>query len=205
MTALAILAPTGCSGHSNTPGALQARSLGIEPVVLPGYYTTAVYAHEPEGDTRFLLTDIPLKDLLSGNVINGQAMHIELLWTPRAGKTPMDADATNISIRHIIVSDGEVGLYGGAGFALLSGQPGCQTLKLSVRDASTRLIESTDNFNDLLSPAQLTGSFAAKLDPKEAQRVYRALSQFVTNATGRSRLVKIEESPAIASTGLLIR
>jgi hypothetical protein len=102
----------------------------------------------------------------------------------------MDASATNAIIRHVVISSGEVGVYGGAGFALPKGDPGDDTLKVSLRDATVRLLEATDGFADPLSPARVTGAFSAEHDPKLARKVHRAISQLVTNALGRSRFVR---------------
>ena len=189
LMSLLLLSLIGCSGGGGPVGQLRAISLGDSPVELGATYITAVYSHDPSGDTSFFLSDVPMKQLLKGNVTQGQIMHIELLWVPKAGATPMDSSATNASIRHIIISDGEVGVYGGAGFAMPRGKPGAETLTVALRDATMRLLESTDGFADLLSPAQITGTFTAELDAKTARKVHRAVSQLVTNALGRSRFV----------------
>ena len=105
----------------------------------------------------------------------------------------MDSSATNVSIRHIIIADGEVGVYGGAGFAMPRGEPGKKKLPIALKDGTVRLLESTDGFNDLLSPAKITGDFTAYLQPETARMIHRAISQLVTNALGKSRLVMGDE------------
>ncbi len=186
----------GCAGFSGGGGKLRAESLGGDPVVLGTQYTTVVYEHKSDGETSFFLSDIPVEELLAGNVRQGQVMHIDLLWAPKAGATPMDSSATNVSIRHVIISDGEVGVYGGAGFAMPRGKPGKGKLPVALQDSTVRLLESTDGFQDLLSPAKVTGDFTAYHDAELARKIHRAISQLVTNALGRSRLVMGDDGQA---------
>ena len=140
-----------------------------------------------------MLSDVPIEEVVSGDVRNAQIMHIELLWLPKAGDTPMGAAATNASIRHIVISNGQVGIYGGAGFAQPSENPADHhKVVFTLRDASLALQESTAGFVDLLSPTKLTGTFSAQRDDKRARQLYFAVSQFVTNALGRTRYVMSE-------------
>ena len=182
-------ATAGCTAERPS-GVLRAESLGRESVVLIGRFVTAFYAQNKSAETSFFLSDVPLEQLLSGRVDQGLVVHLDLLWIPEAGATPMDSSATNATIRYIVIAPGEVGIYGGAGFAVPHGEPGQDTLSVSLRDASLTLLESTDGFVDLLSPARLTGDFTAVLDSRRARQIHYAVSQLVTDALGRSRLVR---------------
>jgi hypothetical protein len=181
----------GCAG-GRPSGALRAESLGTNPVVLPGHYITAYYASHDKTETSFFLADVPLEQLLSGEVTRGNVVHLDLLWPPKAGATPMDSSATNVSIRFVVFADGEVGVYGGAGFAVPDGRAGAAHMGLDLQDASLTLLESTDGFVDLLSPARLTGRFTARLNEKRTSQMRYAVSQMVTNALGYSRFVRAE-------------
>jgi hypothetical protein len=186
---LLLLCLGGCAGAGKATGSLRAESLNDDPVVLNAQYTAVVYARDDDDTISFFLSEIPVEDLLAGDISEGQVMHIELLWRPKAGSTPMDSSATNASIRHIIMAGGELGVYGGAGFALPQGQPGGDRMRISLRDATIRLLESTDGFADPLTPARMTGSFTARHDPQLVRKLHWAISQVVTNALGRSRFV----------------
>ena len=188
LVTLAALA--GCKAGTPTTASLVAESLGTSPVVLPCDYTTAFYGHNEATETTFFLTDVPADELLSGNVTRGSVVHLDLLWSPKAGMTPMDSSATNVSIRFVVFADGEVGVYGGAGFALPDGDAGAATLGLELRDASLTLLDSTDGFVDLLSPARLTGQLTARLNENRTQQMRFAVSQLVTNALGHSHFVR---------------
>jgi hypothetical protein len=187
----AACASSGCKGlDSGSAGNLRSQSMRSDAVTLAGDYGTAVFTNDKIAGTSIMLADVPVEQLLRGEVENGQIMHIELLWLPKAGDTPMDAAATNASIRHIVISNGEVGIYGGAGFALPSDDPyHHDSISVTVRDASLSLQEATAGFVDLLSPAQLTGTFKATRNDRRSRELYFAASQLVTNALGRTRYV----------------
>lgn len=189
---LAGLPPAAGCASARVSGHLRAESLGVNPVFLDRKFTTSVYAQLNSTETSFYLTDIPLADLLAGNVGTGMVVHLDLLWVPSAGDTPMDSSATNVSIRYVLFAEGEVGIYGGAGFAMPRGEVGDGTMSLSLRDASLTLLDSTDGFVDLLSPARLTGRLTAKLDLDRSRRLAWAVNQIVTNALGYVRLVEKE-------------
>lgn len=192
--ALAALPPTaGCTAGRSPSGMLRAESLSGDRVVLVGRYVTAVYADHQSTETSFFLSDVPLAQILSGEVSEGHVVHLDLLWVPQPGTTPMDSQATNASIRYIVIAGDEVGIYGGAGFAVPHGQIGQNSLSISLRDASLTLIDSTDGFHDLLSPARLSGSFTATLDVQQTRQIHHAVSQIVSNALGRTRFVRASQ------------
>lgn len=191
VVAFLLLAPWGVTGcvSPEPSGSLRAESLGRDPVILDGQYQIAFYAVHDSTETSFFLANMPLEELLSGRITQGIVVHIDLLWNPKAGATPMDSSATNASVRYIVIADGELGVYGGAGFASVRGRTGAEALTLLLRDASLTLLESTDGFVDLLSPARLTGELTASLDERRAQQIRFAISQLVTDALGYTRLV----------------
>ncbi len=191
MLILALLGLSGAAGCASDRvfGSLRAESLGDDRVYLDGVYETAVYTDFNATETSFFLTDIPMHDLLAGNITTGMVVHVNLLWEPAAGKTPMDSSATNVTVRYIVFADGEMGIYGGAGFAMPKGKPGKGSMSLSLRDASITLLDKTDGFVDLLSPARLTGKITAGLDERRSRQMAYAVNQLVTNALGYTRLV----------------
>ena len=60
---------------------------------------------------------------------------------------------------------------------------------MSLRNSSVRLEESTSGFVDPLTPARIDGSFTAQHDPQLTRKIQLAISQYVTNAMGRSQFV----------------
>jgi hypothetical protein len=184
-----VLLLSGCQ-MLPTAGPMRAEALGDDPVVLYGDFRTSYYSNPPQSAPTFIFADVPLEQVQAGEATNAQIMHVQLLWLPKAGRTPMSPTATNASIRFVVIANGEVGLYSGAGFATPSHGLNRKRVTLTVRDATLQLQESTPGFRDLLSPAQISGRATATLDDRRTVQLHRAASQLVTNALGRTQLVR---------------
>ncbi len=207
---LSLLLLIGCQGGGSmfrgTTATLRVQSLSESPVTLTGRFDKQIYSDAASAETTFLLTDTTLEALLDGTMQRAQIVHIELLWLPRAGRTPMSADATNVSIRYIVIADGEVGVYGGAGFAMPKGTIGSRRMSIDLRDASLKLLDRTDGFVDLLTPARVSGTVTAEYDPRGTRTIHYAVSQFVTDKLGRSIFVDATDSRLpLAQAGGLCR
>ena len=182
-----LLASAGCSV---TPGgAVEIVGSGDTAVRLTSEFTTGTYAIEP-AQTTVVFSDIPYEELATGTAKNGRFLHIEVLWRPRAGRTPVEPSSTNLSIRFVVVSNGEVGVYIGGGFAWIDGgKPADEAIGLEITGASVSLVDKTPGFVDLLSPATLVGELGALKNAENARATRRAASQFVTNRLGHIRWV----------------
>lgn len=150
----------------------------------------AIYERGKQPESSFIVSSVPIQDLIAGKVTSGQVVHFELLWEPLGGSTPLSPTATNVSIRHIIFANGEVGVYAGAGFAIPDGTIGDSTVTLRVQSGTLRLAESTAGFVDRLGEAEMLGAFKARLAPGKTSAARFALSQLVTDALGRSVFVR---------------
>jgi hypothetical protein len=182
-----LLASAGCS---ITPGgAVEIVGSGDTAVRLTSEFTTGTYAIEP-AQTTVVFSDIPYEELATGTAKNGRFLHIEVLWRPKAGRTPVEPSSTNLSIRFVVVSNGEVGVYIGGGFAWIDGgKPADEAIGLEITGASVSLVDKTPGFVDLLSPATLVGELGALKNAENARATRRAASQFVTNRLGHVRWV----------------
>src|SRR6267142_7146664 len=100
---LAAVELSGCT-HGGVSGSLRAVSLTDNPVMLPSDFVAVYFSHDVVSGTSFMLSSIPPEQLMKGEVRDAQILHIELLWEPKAGQTPMDSTATNASIRYVIIS-----------------------------------------------------------------------------------------------------
>lgn len=190
----------GCETLTTT-GSINIRSLSEDPVELTTNFRYAFFSHDPNSETSIWLSDVSVSELMEGDVTQAQILHVELLWIPRPGSTPIDIDATNASIRYVIVTQGQVGVYIGAGFAMPSGKLDGSKLGILLQNVSLELADSTDGLIDLLSPARLSGSFTATNDPEQVRLFRLAASQLVTDALGRTRFVMV--SPESQSISLL--
>lgn len=174
----------GCGGRT-VSGALRTESIGAESYRLRGAFRTAVYT-VGEANITMYLSEMPLEAFGDPATLNGQLVHVDVLWSPIAGRTPLDESATNASIRQVIFTQGAVGVYGGAGMADPGKKVGARSLDVSLREATLTLEAATEGFQDLLSPARMTGAFTCRLDADMTQRLRFAASQVVTNALGRT-------------------
>jgi len=182
-----LLASAGCTF---TPGgSVETVGSGDTAVRLVSEFANGTYSIE-SAQTTVVFSDIPYEDLATGTATDGRFLHIEILWRPRPGRTPIEASSTNLSIRFVVVSHGEVGVYVGGGFAWITGgKPADTELELDITGASVSLVDKTPGFVDLLSPATLVGELGAQKNPENARATRRAASQFVTNKLGHVRWV----------------
>ena len=171
---------------------MRVTSISTEPVHLSTRYTTAVCAEDPDVEGSIWMTDIPLKELVEGTAENGQILNIEMLWVPRPGYTPIDYEATNLSVRFIVISEGEIGIYEGGGFGYPLGTPESSSMLLNIDGVTLQLAEATDGFVDLLSPAELAGTFNGDCDTGLAVLIGDAAAQLVTDAFGRTMYVRLD-------------
>lgn len=185
--ALTLLTMPGCNvvpgGEISTVGD------GDRAARLATRFESGTFAIEP-AQTTVVFSDIPYEELARGTAMNGQFLHIEVLWRPQAGKTPIDSTATNLSIRFVVVSKGEIGVYGGGGFGWITdGLETDSAIGIDITGSNLSLLDKTPGFVDLLSPATMMGELGAMKNAENARATRRAASQFVTNKLGKVRWV----------------
>ena len=156
---------------------LQLKSIGKNELVLPIDCATVVCTEGFANEGDVWITDIPMDDLQSGNIENGQIIRIQLLWFPKAGKTPLAETSTNFVVEHIIIAEGEVGIYGGGGYCWPKGSAQ-EGLTLKIEDATIAMQQNTQHFADLLTPATLNGTVIGKADKKTARVISAAAQRF---------------------------
>ena len=187
MASVLLLTSAGCTF---TPGgSVETVGSGDTAVRLVSEFANGTYSIE-SAQTTVVFSDIPYEELATGTATDGRFLHIEILWRPRPGRTPIESSSTNLSIRFVVVSHGEVGVYVGGGFAWITGgKPADTELELEITGASVSLVDKTPGFVDLLSPATLVGELGAQKNAENARATRRAASQFVTNKLGHVRWV----------------
>lgn len=177
-----------CGCGVSAPERLEFTSIGDTPRTFPTDLGNSTYALDL-ANTSFILSDLTQIQLQDSTDLAGHVLHVELLWVPKAGKTAVDPTATNASIRLVIFSGREVGLYGGGGFAWPVGTPGEQEYGVDIVGSNVTLLAATPGFIDLLSPAQLTGRLRSTLNDAQTRQMRRATSQCVSNALKRVQWV----------------
>jgi hypothetical protein len=147
------------------------------------------------------LTDLPPERVRDGRDmltdLGGHIVHIHLFLIPRAGDTPIDQTACNVTVRHLLIAgDARSGLYGGGAFMEPSDSLSGDNLAGRLVAASHRLVRGSTGFRDQLGVAggggQLEGSFRAVKDDQAVRELaakFEALSRDLrpTTAQGAER------------------
>ncbi|MCC6677033.1 MAG: hypothetical protein IT436_07810 [Phycisphaerales bacterium] len=136
--------------------------------------TLQAYRSSDANSAEIYMTDLPESALDAGADLSGVAgnmTQLRMFIDPEPGSTPIDQTACSVTIRHIVIAGGEVGVYAGGGFLNPPDTPGERTFSGTVRRATVRLVAASPGFKDLLGPSEFTGAFTAKNDEKLARRM----------------------------------
>lgn len=188
--ALSSLAMSGC-------GLLAGVGSPSQPVFVSGQtgdrlsvsYPTGVYVESDPNTADLYFTTIPGvgQPGISMQGVSGSVLHVRMFIKPRAGRTPIDYTAVNITVTHVLVADGAVGVYAGAGFMLPSGDVGASNFGGKLKDVTLRPTALTDGFSDQLGWNELDGSLRVVRDPDRAERI----ASWVDALLADQRLVSI--------------
>jgi hypothetical protein len=160
---------TGCVSDN----AVRVQSAGTAAADTPRL-PIAAYVPEGSGAASVYLTDLDTAALdrgtdLSG--LSGRIVQIRLFLSPSSGNTPVGKNACSATVRHIILADGNIGVYSGGGFVWPDGNVGEARLTGTVSNATMRLTGSHGNFSDRLGAATLEATFNARRDEALAKRI----------------------------------
>jgi len=177
---LSLLLLQACSAgvRFSQQSSLEVHSMGLDRVTLYADCTTIVCTDGFANEGDIWMTDIPMEQIISGDFDSGQIIHLQVLWTPVAGKTPLASTSTNVTIKHIIVSDGVVGVYGGGGYCWKYGNPNDGML-LTVEDANVSIQTQSGTFADLLSPASMAGTISSVPNKQIAKQIANAAYRII--------------------------
>lgn len=155
----------GFGGSSSGSGSIETASVASDPAgVLMPDIKCAIYRQRSGGTATIIVSDLTAEQLANGEFVGPcQIVCIDLLWSPKAGRTPMDSSATNCTIRHIVFTGQgvEMGVYGGGGYLKPTTKVGRSTFKGSITSSALKMTQATPGFADLLGACELLGSFSA--------------------------------------------
>ncbi len=136
-----------------------------------------------DGDTfDVYLSDLPASALRPGASLAGLSGHlirIHVFVIPRAGRTPIDAEAFNAAITHAIVSGGQVGVYAGGGFVVPEDSVGASEIRARIAGGTVRLESGTGGFQDRLGPSNVAGSVRATRNASAAESAKARLDELI--------------------------
>ena len=169
---LLLAASVGCTSHAR----VRLESAQTDAVVRPAL-PTRVYTYSDPNTVDVFLTDLLPEQIVPGSGAVGHIVHVHMFLKPSPGRTPIDRTATNATIRHLILTGNQTGMYAGGGFLLPRGRPSSGHFGGSIRDASVVLLAGTDGFADLLGPSIGEVRFLARRDDALARRYQVALDR----------------------------
>jgi len=121
-----------------------------------------------------------------------QAVVIRMLWMPRAGRTPIDANATNATVHYLIFDGDDVGVYGGAGYLYPGRKPGRAKLKAGLWQANVSISDASEGFEDKLGTAMIEGRFTAERDDVQTRTAVQKLHKLIHERLGYGRMVLVD-------------
>jgi len=187
LATLAALQGCGTLGVGGGDGKLTSVETGS---TLTSTFTTRVYAADPADPSTIdlFLTDLPDRVWKQGgdvSDVSGQLLHIHMFVEPKAGATPIATTASSATVRWLVLSGGRVGVYGGGGFFVPSGDAGEATIGGSLRGATLRLVHASPGFADRLGPSILSTTVECSNDPATAAALSRSLSSLISSAQSK--------------------
>ncbi|HLO40069.1 MAG TPA: hypothetical protein VK176_03535 [Phycisphaerales bacterium] len=165
LMACASLVLPGCSYFSGEgPLTTQSVDADFDLLLEPGI---RAYRSTDPNTADIYLTDLPRELCQPGASLgeaSGQLLHIHLFISPEAGETPIESTACSVSIRLVVISRGQVGVYGGGGFLYPDSDLGDEDFEGSIRRGTLKYMNGTPGFADRLGPSELSGDIEAPKD-----------------------------------------
>jgi hypothetical protein len=198
---IALMSLTGCG---NNLGTLTTQSTTLGDVEITSRYQTGYYTLQENGLVMIVLVDGPVDNPT-------QVTTIRTIWTPSAGRTPIEPDATNATIHYIIYAGPDkkiAGVYSGAGYVYLHDRSGKPNMEFSLWQSNLILIDSTPGFNDLLGQSNMHGSFEVPRNDIKALSLLKNMREHISARLGYPRQVlapapsniPVKSSPAKSAT-----
>ena len=178
---LFLLPLTACGHHARVTVTPTSPNTPTNARLAPELITRA-YTYSDENTVHIYLSDLTPAELESPDAV-GQIVHIHMFIRPNPGRTPIERDALNATIRHAILApDGATGIYAGGGFLLPKTSARSGTFKGTIAKGSLRLEAATPNFTDALGPANLR----ATLDIPESKPLADQMAARLAEAAKRT-------------------
>lgn len=167
-----VLGSCGVFGSSVTRDAtLTSYDAGTVLTIEPKFQ--AYYAADPN-TADFYLSDLPAEAFADGadlSRFSGSLVHVHMFLAPKAGATPIAFSANSVTVRHLIIAEGQLGQYSGGGFLLPSGTAGDSTFGGKLRNATMRLTARTPGFVDRLGASEFESGLKVAKDVSRAKRM----------------------------------
>lgn len=176
--------PDAMNIFGSSGGTLSVTSIADAEETLQGQFQAGIYTTGDANSATMILYDGPPENPAA-------AVTIRMFWNPDAGRTPIDATATNATIQYILFDTAgkEIAIYSGAGYFYPNSSVGDDKFTGSVWQSSLRLADKSEGFEDKLGQAQLKGKFTVNRDDLGIDEALHKLNVQVRERLGRTRLV----------------
>lgn len=144
---------------------------------------TRVYSAVDRNTADFYLTNLPPQASKPGTdplSLTGTLIHVHLFLQPLAGRTPLGSDSCNVTVRQLVLSGGEAGIYAGGAFMTPRDPIGGESSGGRFTHATLQLLARTGNFNDLLGASEMSADFNATRNDPAAQAWADLLTRTIT-------------------------
>lgn len=175
---------SGCTGG----GHLGIWSEADQDRTVKGDFESGIYRLDDKSQFTALLLQGPADN-------PSQALVLRMFWQPVAGSTPLDPDATNVSIRYILFSGpglNQVAIYQGGGYAYPQQSLGAAMLNVNIEQANLHLFDASKGFEDPLGASGASGGISLRRDDGAMLEAMRRLDLQITKCLGYPRLVRGE-------------
>lgn len=151
--------------------------------------------YRPEGPGAFTAVLVP-RGATASSADAASLTVLRVAWRPRVAATPLERTATNATVRHLVFTgpagdpaapdavdgpaDELLGLFTGAGFVGVRGEPGGGELEIALREADLRLTDRSVGYDHPLRRTVLTTRVV------RARRDAAAVSRWLTAAGVRA-------------------
>lgn len=169
-------------------GTLTVRSFDDSDENIRGTFQSGIYTTADANTATMVLFDGPPENPKA-------ALTIRMFWNPHAGRTPIDATATNATLQYILFDDTgkEIAIYSGAGYFYPNNSLGSDSFTGSLWQSSLRIADKSEGFDDKIGMARIDGKFTVTRDDLAVNPALHQLNVQIRQRLGRTRLVKSEE------------
>lgn len=187
LAVLLVLFAPGCRSVGLTAGGTRGEFVSDErPAKLAPRFNTRVFDSTDRNTADLIFSDLDTRTLADRNAwgeIQGQIVHARMFLHPRAGRTPIESTACSVTMRYIVLADGEFGIYAGGGFLLPDRTPKGNSFSGRIVNASLRLVSATPGFNDLIGSGRMSISFRVQRDEATVRAATRNADFLAFGAT----------------------
>jgi hypothetical protein len=168
----------GCSGIGFGGSAGSSITRDSSGLIFETEYPIRAYTYDDRNTADVYMTDLSDAELSAfftesrdWSQITGTIARVHLFLSPKPGRTPIEPTAASTSIRWIIITEGEIGVYDGAGFMIPGGRVTGGSISGSIRNAPLKLTRKTPGFADPLVTPEIDIRFGTKVDEQSADEL----------------------------------